>query len=114
MERNIPTEDLTWDLDYNSIVNATSDPFLLGLNDFHLDFKIKLELLVYKKDLSVGLESVDLKKLMNHLVKDRVASQEMSKYFHNLDYDRLEEEVVAAGFLVNELLRSIESGKTRR
>ena len=51
---------------------------------------------------------------MNHLVKDRVASQEMRKYFHNLDYDRLEEEVVAAGFLVNELLRNIESGKTRR
>ena len=49
MERNIPIADLTWDLDYNSLVNATLDPFLLGLNDFPPDFKIKPELLVYKK-----------------------------------------------------------------
>ena len=57
-----------------------------------------------------ALENVDLKELMKHLVKDRVVSQELSKCFNNLDYDRLEQEVVA-GFLVNELLRSIESKK---
>ena len=73
-------------------------------------FPIKRELLVYKKNLLTALENVDLKELMKHLVKDCVVSQELSKYFNNLDYDRLEQEVVA-GFLVNELLRSIESKK---
>ena len=101
-------------LSREDFISAISVLRLLGSSDvhddFHSDFKIKPELLVYKKYLLVGLESVDLKKLMNHLVKDSVVSLEMSKFFHNLDCDRLEQEVVA-GFLVNELLRSIESGK---
>ena len=71
-------------------------------------YPVKQELLVYKRDLLISLENVNLKELMRHLVKDHDVSQEVSKYFNNLDYDRLAHEVVA-GFLVNELLRSIQS-----
>ena len=55
-------------------------------------------------------KGIDLKELMKHLVKGGVISQKMSKHLCNLDYDRLEQEAVA-GFLVNELLRSIQSGR---
>ena len=72
------------------------------------DVPIKPELLVCKRDLLVSLENVDLEGLMKYLVKNHVISQEMSKYFNNLDFKSLQQEVVA-GFLVNELLRSIES-----
>ena len=73
-------------------------------------YPVKQELLVYKRDLFISLENVNLKELMRHLVKDHVVSQKVSKYFNNLDYDRMAHEVVA-GFLVNELLRSIQSRK---
>ena len=62
----------------------------------------------YKKDLMIVLETVDLKEVVKHLVKGNVISYEVSEYFNNFDYDRLKREVVA-GFLVNEILRSIES-----
>ena len=111
MERSfLSREDFTSALDYNCALPGPCISMIGDTDDFRLDFKIKPELLFYKKDLFVGLESVDLKKLMNHLVKDSVVSLAMSKYFHNLDCDRLEQEVVA-GFLVNELLRSIELGR---
>ena len=71
------------------------------------DFPVKPELLIYKRELLVALENVDLNVLIKHLVKDLVISQEVSKYFNKLDYDRLEH-IVVAGFLVNELLRSIK------
>ena len=79
--------------------------------DFPSNFRIKREsLVVYKKVLLDCVKGIDLKELMKHLVKSSIISQKMSKYLYNLDYDRLEHEVVA-GFLVNELLRSIQSGK---
>ena len=68
---------------------------------------VKPELLVYKNDLIVCVKGIDQKELMKHLVDGSVVSQEVSKYFNNLDHDRLEQEVVA-GFLVNELLKGIE------
>ena len=80
-------------------------PRRLGLSD---DFPAKPKLSDFKKDLMIVLETVDLKGVVKHLVKGRVISNEVSKYFSNFDYDRLEREVVA-GFLVNEILRSIKS-----
>ena len=79
----------------------------LGFSD---DFPAKPNLSDYKKDLIICLKTVDLKGVVKHLVKGNVISYEVSEYFSNLDCDRLEQEVVA-GFLVNELLRSIESGQ---
>ena len=80
-------------------------PRRLGLSD---DFPAKPKLSDFKKELMIVLETVDLKGVVKHLVKGRVISNEVSKYFSNFDYDRLEREVVA-GFLVNEILRSIKS-----
>ena len=78
---------------------------LLGSSD---DFPAQPKLSDYKKYLMTGLETVDLKGVVKHLVKGNVISYEVSEYFSNFDYDRLEQEVVA-GFLVNEILRSIKS-----
>ena len=69
------------------------------------DFRAKPNLSCYKKDLMISLETVDLKKVVKHL--GNVISCEVSEYFSNFDYGRLKREVVA-GFLANELLRSIE------
>ena len=78
---------------------------LLGSSDY---FPAQPKLSDYKKYLMTGLETVDLKGVVKHLVKGNVISYEVSEYFSNFDHDRLEQEVVA-GFLVNEILRSIES-----
>ena len=81
----------------------------LGSSD---DFPAKPKLSDYKKDFMIVFETVDLKDVVKSLVKGNVISNEVSEYFSNFGYDRLEREVVAevvAGFLVNEILRSIES-----
>ena len=77
----------------------------LGSSD---DFPAKPKLSDYKNDLMSVLETVDLKGVVKSLVTGNVISYEVSEYFNNFDYDRLKREVVA-GFLVNEILRSIES-----
>ena len=77
----------------------------LGSSD---DFPAKPKLSDYKKDLMIVLEAVDLKGVVKHLVTGPVICNEVSEYFSNFDYGGLKREVVA-GFLVNEILRSIES-----